>query len=72
MPSDAAPIGELILRELGRATAECIRLKARLAAIDRAPASPHTVTEREDLVVLLASTEERRARLEALAATLPR
>ncbi len=72
MASDGTPIGELVLRELGRATAECLRLKARLQAFARQPPSPHEEAERAELETMLARTEERRAQLEALAAGLPR
>jgi hypothetical protein len=69
---DADPVNALIVAELGRATAECLRLRARLEALAAEPRNPHRDEERGHLETLLARTEERRAQLEQLAAGLPR
>lgn len=64
------PINELIVAELGRATAECLRLQARLAALAGESQDRHKAEEREHLENLLALTEQRREQLEKLAAGL--
>jgi hypothetical protein len=64
------PIDELIVAELGRATAECLRLQARLAAMAAESHDRHTAEERAHLENLLALTEQRREQLERLAAGL--
>lgn len=58
------PINNLIVAELGRATAECLRIQARLAALATEPEGRHTADEREHLENLLALTEQRREQLE--------
>jgi hypothetical protein len=69
--SDSKAVADLIRAELGRATAECLRLQARLEALNAEPNDRHASDEREHLQTLLARTEERRRHLEALAAGLP-
>lgn len=66
------PVNDLIRAELGRATAECLRLRARLDALIADPGNSHAAEERAHLESLLAMTEQRRAQLETLAAGLPR
>jgi hypothetical protein len=65
------PINDLIVAELGRATAECLRIRARLDALAADPRDPHRDEEREHLETLLARTDERRQQLEKLVAGLP-
>ena len=70
--SGADPVNALIRAELGRATAECLRLRARLDALIADPGNPHAADERAHLESLLAMTEQRRDELETLAAGLPK
>lgn len=65
------PVNALIVAELGRATAECLRIRARLDALAAEPRNPHRDEEREHLETLLARTDERRQQLEKLVAGLP-
>jgi hypothetical protein len=70
--SEPDPVNELIVAELGRATAECLRIRARLDALAAEPRNTHRDAEREHLETLLALTEERRQQLEKLVAGMPR
>lgn len=69
--SEPDPVNALIVAELGRATAECLRLRARLDALAAEPRNKHRDEEREHLETLLARTEERRDQLEKLVAGMP-
>lgn len=60
-----------VAAEIGRTTAECMRLRARLDALVAEPDNGYAAGERADLENLLALTEERLAQLEALARDAP-
>lgn len=66
------PINELIVAELGRATAECLRIRARLDAMAADRSNRHEAEEREQLESLLALTEARRKQLEDLVTGMSR
>jgi len=70
--SDADPVNELIVAELGRATAECLRIRARLDALIADPGDRHKAEERAHLEALLEMTELRRRQLEDLVAGMRR